>query len=256
MMKRLLLFCSLFFLIALQLSAQNDSIASFDSTQAIAGEETDDSETGDYEMPTVGLPEATPRNVDEKLVTTVGQDKSFGYMKYIDSVLRNRNEMPQENRIKELPKEKPSFSWVKTALWILAVAGLLFLFWQLWISRNSLIATGNKTIAGEEEDKEQLLVENAAQLAAISIRNKEYRLATRYLFADALLRLGNKGILEILSRKTNQEYLKEVTQTNLHKDLARIMLQFEYVWYGGFSPNEQQFQTIHSTFKKFESTWL
>lgn len=260
MMKKMVLFCGVFLYFSLHTHAQQldstsveDSLISPPIKSNIYDKEVNDE---DIEVINVTLPQPTPRFIDEKMVSATASGEAFGYMRYIDSALRNRKIAPLENKVQELPKDNISFDWVKPMLWILAIAGLLFLLWRLWAGKGVLFTAVNKKIATENQEEDPLLVPDAAALASEAIRKKEYRLAIRYLFVDALLRLGENGRLQILSKKTNQEYLKEIQQPNLHADLARLMLQFEYVWYGGFTPNEQQFQTIHSTFKKFETTWL
>jgi len=259
MIKRIGLFCGAFIIIAMHAHAQQDSTFQFDTLQPPVESNIYDEEISDEENQIVNdsLPQATPRYVDGKMVSATGSGEGFGYMRYIDSALRNRKIEPLENRVQELPKDNISFDWVKPMLWSLAIVSLLFLMWRLFAGKGNLFtATDKKIVTENPEEEDPLLVVGAAALAADAIRKKEYRLATRYLFVDALLRLGENGRLQILSRKTNQEYLKEIQQPTLHADLARLMLQFEYVWYGGFTPSENQFQTIHSTFKKFETTWL
>jgi Domain of unknown function (DUF4129) len=259
MIKKLVLFCGTFFLFALcSFAQQQDTTYLVDTVVAPPVESYDEEISAeDTEIINDSLPQATPRYVDEKMVATAASDKDFGYMRFIDSALRNRKVAPLENREREIPADNISFDWVKPMLWILAIGGLLFLIWRLVAGRGVLFtATDKKTTEETPEEEDPLLVAGAAALATEAIRKKEYRLATRYLFVDALMRMGENGRLQILSRKTNQEYLREIQQTDLQQDLARLMLQFEYVWYGGFTPNEAQFQTIHSTFKKFEKTWL
>lgn len=254
-MKMNWLFFACFFIVALYANAQQDTVVYSDSLQHLAEEPAVD-ETDDQAFETATLPAATPRYIDKKTVYGYGSGKEFGYMQYIDSSLRNRKVAPLENKEKELPKDDISFNWVKPLLWILAIAGLVFLAWRLWAGKPIFLTTDKKLATNGEEEQDPLFVADAAALAAEAIRKKEFRLATRYLFVDALLRMGEKGRLQILSKKTNQQYLKEIQQPTLQADMARLMLQFEYVWYGGFTPTENQFQTIYSTFKKFEATWL
>ncbi len=257
MMKMRWLLLSCFFIFAMHVHAQQDSSVISDSQGTPMQEIKAADESDDEILETATLPELTPRYIDKKTVDGYGSGKEFGYMQYIDSALRNRKVAPLENKEKELPKDDISFNWVKPLLWILAIAGLIFLLWRLWAGNSVLFRSTNKNIVPQgTEAEDPLLVADAATLAAEAIRKKEFRLATRYLFVDALLRMGEKGRLKILSKKTNQEYLKEIQQPTLQADMARLMLQFEYVWYGGFTPTENQFQTIYSTFKKFEATWL
>ncbi|HSC52922.1 MAG TPA: DUF4129 domain-containing protein [Phnomibacter sp.] len=255
MRKLQLLMAGLFFVCALQAQSVEDTVVVISDTieevaqiGTIDQEETDDTPKK--------LQEPTPRSVEDGWVATQSGNKDFEYLQYIDSALRNRKIEPVINKVQQ-PKKDVSFNWLKPTLLGLSVVALLFLLLKLWTGRRIYFNPSNTKIKKEHaEEEDPLLVARASTLADEAIRNKEYRLATRYLFADALMRLGENDRLNLQAKKTNSEYLREVQQPDLQADLAKLMLQFEYVWYGGFIPSEAQFQTIYTTFKKFDARWL
>lgn len=185
------------------------------------------------------------------------QEPDYQYMTYIDSLLRNRKLEPEEKKIAD-NGESISLEWVKPLLWIFAILALLFVLYKLWADNAGLFKPFDKKAkpADIETPEDPLIVQGAAALAQQAIHQKDYRSAVRYLFIDALARLDDRGLIYRIARKTNQQYLAEIQQPELKELVATLMLQFEYVWYGEFTPNEQQFNRIVQSYKQLEVRWL
>lgn len=187
----------------------------------------------------------------------VRKQKEFAYMSYIDSVLRHQKVEPEEKKVVQ-QSSNISLEWLKPLLWTIAILGLLFLLYKIWTDNAGLFSPSDKkkNDIADAQEEDPLLLHGAAELAQQAIQSKEYRMATRYLFIDTLARLDEKGLIQRIARKTNQQYLQEIQQPELKETLATAMLHFEYVWYGEFTPSESQFQRIHQTFKQLEVRWL
>lgn len=74
--------------------------------------------------------------------------------------------------------------------------------------------------------------------------NKNYRLAIRYLYLQALQNLSGKGALQLLTNKTNNEYITELRGKLYQNDFAAITLSYEYVWYGKFDISEDTYNRL------------
>lgn len=192
----------------------------------------------------------------EENLKPVRQQQDFAYMAVIDSILRQQKFNPEYK--KEVNELRPtSEGWIRPLAMMLTLLLLLFLLFKIWTKYNGIFTPRDQKSDTETEDLavDPLMQEGAADLAQKAIANKQYRLATRYLFIDTLAKLEERGLIQRMARKTNQQYLNELKQPELKELLAAAMLQFEYVWYGEFTPSEEQFQRIYKTFQELEAKW-
>lgn len=98
----------------------------------------------------------------------------------------------------------------------------------------------------EENDYDQLL-----QLA---IRNRDFRLATRYYYLSLLKNLSQKKLIEYHKDKTNSEYLFELKDKKMRSSFSYLSYIYSYVWYGEFSVDETKFATIEEKYQSFIKT--
>lgn len=106
-----------------------------------------------------------------------------------------------------------------------------------------------KIIYSEEEDN---IDENDYEkLLLRAIKNKEYRLATRYYYLSVLKKMTHKELIDFHKDKTNSQYLFELKDSEIRKQFSYLLYIYDYVWYGEFPINELQFNTIESSYKDF-----
>jgi len=98
---------------------------------------------------------------------------------------------------------------------------------------------------------EDLSKMNLDELIDNEIRNKSYRTAVRYLFLKTLKILTEKQIIEWKINKTNRDFLVEVKERKYYQTFKNISQTFEYVWYGNFNLNSDEFVNIHKKFIEF-----
>lgn len=84
-----------------------------------------------------------------------------------------------------------------------------------------------------------------------AITNANYRLAVRLLYLRSLKKLSDNGLIHWLPEKTNQTYISEINDPDKKKQFSRLTHQFEYVWYGEFFINKDDFYVIKDTFERF-----
>lgn len=92
---------------------------------------------------------------------------------------------------------------------------------------------------------------------------KKYRLAIRLQFLSLLKQLDSVDLIEWESQKTNREYVQELKNDEFRNEFEEIVLIFEYVWYGEFTPNEEQykktvdlFTVLHGKFQNLSTNVL
>ncbi len=189
-------------------------------------------------------------------IEALKRKKEYSYMQNLDSLLKNLNV-----KMLEEPEDPPSKSIfdigiIKLIIWGVAIFAVLFLLNQLFAGQQSLFA-GNKKLTLEEEDAG--LPEKTTSpliLSQQAAARGEYRLAIRYQYAYILQLLNEKNHIVFLPQKTNDQYLKEVRAKPLAPDFATLTLQYEYVWYGEFNLNKEQYESIAGGYRNFIKTWL
>ena len=84
------------------------------------------------------------------------------------------------------------------------------------------------------------------------IKNAEnddnYRLAIRYYYLLVLKTLSLKNYIKFEDDKTNSEYLNEISEKPFSEKFAYTSYLYNYIWYGKFSLNIEQYNKAKSNF--------
>ncbi len=108
----------------------------------------------------------------------------------------------------------------------------------------------NKVVALTAED-EDIHEADIKTLLSKAIKNKDYRLATRYYYLTLLKLLSDHELITYDKDKTNSEYLFELKDNNMRSHFSYLSYIYNYVWYGEFSVDEPKFSTIEHKYKSF-----
>jgi hypothetical protein len=82
-------------------------------------------------------------------------------------------------------------------------------------------------------------------------RDGNYRLAIRYYYLWLLKSLTNAEIIAYDVEKTNSDYFNEIASKPLKDEFSYTSYLYNYIWYGEFDVNEQQFTKAKTAFVKF-----
>jgi hypothetical protein len=85
---------------------------------------------------------------------------------------------------------------------------------------------------------------------AIALRN--FRLAVRLYYLRILKQLSDADQINWEPGKTNQTYISELSDDLSRHTFKNLTNQFEYVWYGDFSIDQQQFDQLRNGFESFK----
>lgn len=83
------------------------------------------------------------------------------------------------------------------------------------------------------------------------IRQKDYRMATRYLFLMVLKDLNEKELISWSPEKTNRDYENELRKTKAGPDFSKLNRVFTYTWYGNFPVTETSYNSLSKSFESF-----
>lgn len=105
-----------------------------------------------------------------------------------------------------------------------------------------------EVLHSEEESIDEGDFEKLLQRA---IRNKDYRLATRYYYLWLIQQLTNKNYIEYHKDKTNTEYLFELKDGQIRSSFSYLSYIYSYIWYGEFPVDQIKFASIEEKYKSF-----
>lgn len=194
------------------------------------------------------------RSVLYDTVQAIIDDKGFYYKRYMDSLLRATQVKVQKTPRRKRVDMDGGFDFFSSIFgvifWIVAIGLFGYLVYRLFLSNSSFFSRNRKNISAdiqvtaENTNDPEVMLRNA-------IRNGNYRLAVRYLYLQALLRLSERKFIEINANKTNYEYVNEVRKHRFANEFASLTLQYEYVWYGEYPVDQRLFEQIQEGFIQF-----
>lgn len=147
----------------------------------------------------------------------------------------------------------------KGIIWVLIIGAVIFLIFQLLkINFKGLLKKKSdkakvvkETDIPVEEDITKMQFEDLLQQAVDAGR---FRVAVRLLYLRALRQLTDQGLITWKQEKTNHDYLREIADKRLRPGFSDVTLIFEYIWYGEFPVNKDDFNLARASFIQFEQS--
>lgn len=145
------------------------------------------------------------------------------------------------------------WEYVALILKIIVIIGIalliLWLFNKYYISDSK--STSPTTSLVNLSEEEQLLEEkDLSILAQEAETNKNYRLASRYWFLNVLKHLKDNHFIDYQFQKTNTDYKSELKDNRLKIDFTYASRFYEFVWYGDFQLNLDEFESAKLKFER------
>jgi len=213
---------------------------------------------------TVAVPDTVLRNNGRSLsydsLLKLKDEKRFAYAKKLDSLLKAQKAQKEKPRQQPLLQDDEPSALAKLfnsrgfqyVLWGAAILFVLFIVYKLF-STGSFLAKdsrpNNVNIVTAEEEK-HVKDRDFDRLINNAVKQQNYRLATRYLYLQLLQKLSLAGAIDFAADKTNSEYLREITGKTYKEDVAMLTRYYEYVWYGEFAIDENQYRVLAEKFKR------
>ncbi len=214
---------------------------------------------GDDEIRSVkkgGLTEPIVRYFPADSIQSLRKQKDYLYMAKLDSLLRHyKEEVPEQEALPSVSLFDGTI--IRFILWTIALLAVLYLLFQVFAGKQNLFARNKKLqTASQAEEVSNLPALSPIQLAQQAAAAGDYRKAVRYQFLYILQLLAERKKIILLPQKTNEQYLAELKDAEQQQQFSKLILQYEYIWYGHFALNQSQYQTIEDGFRNFTSKWL
>ncbi|CAN5131730.1 hypothetical protein BH09BAC3_BH09BAC3_28130 [soil metagenome] len=94
---------------------------------------------------------------------------------------------------------------------------------------------------------------NFEKLLQEALSKKEYRLAVRLTFLNALKLLSDKQHVDWRPGKTNHDYVEELKHGELKIGFNELSFYFDYAWYGDFNVNESMYNRVRLIFDNWRT---
>jgi hypothetical protein len=253
-MHKYLLIFLLFNATCLSAHAQEEPLVYVDSTE-LATEDVSDEVFVEEVPDTVLFKRQVMISADT--IALLKRKKDFRYMPYLDSLLKKQQE-EDEAKLKNAGRSLSFFARIFNApllqilFWIIAAGVVLYILTRLFITQGVFRrGYANKEVEEKEEEEKIYTQNDYSKLIQQSCRLGDYRSAVKYLFLRTLQQLADNSWIEYASDKTNYRYLQEIP-ADKKKEFARLILNYEYIWYGNLHIERTVYEKIESEFTSFQ----
>lgn len=136
------------------------------------------------------------------------------------------------------------YKTLEIIIYALLGVGALYLLIRFLIENpmNRVFKTEETSIETFNYTEENITEVNFDQLINQAINEGNFRLATRFLYLKSLKILSKNNIIEWHFDKTNSDYLNEIKNTETQNLFKKVSYVYDYVWYGEFPVNQDQFE--------------
>ena len=195
--------------------------------------------------------------ISEDTIRQWKNKKEYGYIKNLDSLLKlppDKESSSENFRFPTVSLLDRIFSGAlfKLILVMLAAFFVLSVLYGFFKNKGIFKRQFTKGI-GEEElpAEEDKLDQDFDELVHQNHKLGDYRMALRYQFLKTLQLLRDHNHVEYGADKTNSQYMRELP-AHWQNEFAKLILSYEYVWYGNFIINKQQYEPLQAGYISFQ----
>lgn len=186
------------------------------------------------------------RRLGDSARTALAADKDFWYANY---VFKKKEE---KNQINLRFWQTDAF---RTIMWVIIICCFVaIIVLYLASDRVGLFRRSSHQIAqdetGENDIPEDIFEINYDKEIDKAQAMGNYRLAVRLQFLKLLRTMAEKQIIQYAPARTNFDYLVQLHKSNWYHDFFRLTRHYEYVWYGQFPIDQQQYNQVSNEYRQ------
>ncbi len=143
------------------------------------------------------------------------------------------------------------------------IAGIIVFLLVIYFIFKAVVNKEGKWVFGKSSDKNIIPVTDIESnlhttdfktLIAQAENDNNYRLAIRYYYLWLLKKLTEEEVIEYDVEKTNSDYQNEITSKAISKQFAYTSYLYNYIWYGEFNIDQNEFNKAKESFNSFLKT--
>lgn len=140
------------------------------------------------------------------------------------------------------------------------IGGVLLFVLVLYFIFRAIVNKEGTWVFGKSSDKSIIPVTDIEtnihetdfkKLITEAEENSNYRLAIRYYYLWLLKKLSAAEIIHYDVEKTNNDYKNEIEAAQIKKEFAYTSYLYNYIWYGEFNVDDEQFKKAKQAFSTF-----
>jgi hypothetical protein len=239
--------------------AQTDSTeiveppAAIDSVETATDFEIKKAKANFDKIDETNTPAIVQRKNTSNAIEELKKDDDFWY---VDAEGKNQEPAKNNNFWESFFKFLTSSNFRLISWIVLGILMLTAIILYLKHNQIGIFSSASEQIKKEQASydtmPENILEVDYDKAIAAALTDANYRIATRLLFLRTLKTLSSKNIITYGVDKTNFDYLFEISNSPYYNGFANAARNYEYVWYGNFEVNEQQFGLLKSGFDNFQ----
>ena len=143
----------------------------------------------------------------------------------------------------------PDSPWA-IVIYILGAALVVYLI--IWLNKSDsmwVFSRNRGNIQDYEIKHEDIHSINYEEEIQFALKNKQYRAAIRLLYLRSLRDLSEANKIKWSDGKTNYDYFLEIESGEMRNAFADLSMQFNYVWYGNYTPNMEIYSHAEEKYK-------
>jgi hypothetical protein len=191
------------------------------------------------------------RQVPDSVVMELRRDKDFEYAN--DPAYWVKEKKKEEEEEPSWFSRLLSQKWFEVLLIVLMAGVLLFAIVKIAMS-NNLFLTGGAKKYDTEEERALSEEDNLDELIASAEQQGKFRLAVRYRYRKILKDMDARQLIKLDAKKTNWDYVNAMSGHPLKKKFLLLTRAYEYVWYGEFDINGEQYEYVKTEFMEFKNS--
>lgn len=194
---------------------------------------------------TGGVPDSMDvRELGDSAVSKMKRDDDFWYAN-INFTKKKEEAAKQQRR-----RSSSSGDGWRILIWAIVIGGFIAFLVIYLANSNVSLFRRTKRIRVDEEDVEtdDIFAIQYHKEIEKAVKAGNYRLAVRLHFLQLLRQLSDKQFIQYTQDKTNFDYLLQVNHQPWYQHFFRLTRNYEYVWYGQFEINRENFDTIKNDF--------
>ncbi len=189
--------------------------------------------------------------INAEVITEYREYRRYDYLANLDSLLRSRNRNSNKITIPDIGRKSVfDTPWFLYPAIIIVISFLSYFIFRIFKAQTG--GLGKRTIPLSVSEHEEDSMKASYGNIAVALQNHDYRLAVRIRFLELLDKLNEKGVLESSPGKSNRDYIREINQ-EIRYDFKRIVLAYEYAWYGKRPVSAEQYQELAVEFDKIQT---
>jgi hypothetical protein len=145
-------------------------------------------------------------------------------------------------------------SFFKFILFLLIGGLLIMVIYHLFFTGdNHLFYKRKQKIKNIDASFENIEVFSEWDLALQNaLSTYDYRLAIRIHYLQTLQNLKQAELIQYEYDRTNWDYVNQLANSTLHQPFALLTRYFDYIWYGRFLIDRNQYDQIEELYRKFQ----